>query len=66
MRWLALELPTVLQIDKDKPLLFHERGVSEFLHPNRLISCGGLAFPQFSSSRIWALVDRLSDHAPIF
>jgi len=69
MRRLTLKLPTILQIDKCKVLLFHEGGVSQFLRPDDLDSCDGLALPQSSSSRIWVLVDsnpRLSDPAPIF
>ena len=34
MRRLALGLPTVLQLNHTPPLLFHEHGICQFVHPD--------------------------------
>jgi len=63
---LVLRLPTILQVEKDKVLLFHEGGVLRFLHPDK--PCAGLEFPRSSPCKIWALVDsspRLPNPAPM-
>jgi len=54
MRRLALGLPTALQLNGTPPLLFHERGVCQFTHPDdQSVSALSLASPH----KIWALVD---------
>jgi hypothetical protein len=52
MRRLALGLPTVLQLNHNPPLLFHEHGVCRFAHPKDKLG-SEVSFPD----KIWALVD---------
>ena len=59
MRRLALGLPTVLQLNKTPPLLFHERGVSRFARHKEALDSGEFTFQ--SSTKIWALFDS-NDH----
>ena len=69
MRRLSLRLPTVLQYDSSKVVLFHEGGVSQFRYLEDILSVAGLRPPPHSSGRIWALVDsnnHLTEPAPIF
>jgi hypothetical protein len=68
MQRLALGLPTVLQVERDYAVLFHERGTTRFLLLNSISAYMRLNSAD-SSSRIWALVDSnnsLSDPAPMF
>ena len=52
MRRLALGLPTVLQLNHNPPLLFHEHGVCRFTHPKDKLG-SEVSFPD----KIWVLVD---------
>lgn len=67
MRRLALRLPTVLQINEHRAILFHEGGTSQFMDPEDTEAYAGLKFDE-PSSRIWVLVDsnQVSKPAPAF
>ena len=67
MRRLALRLPTVLQVNEHRAILFHEGGTSQFLDPEDTEAYTGLKFNE-PSSRIWVLVDsnQVSEPAPTF
>ena len=56
MRRLALGLPTALQLDSTPPILFHERGVSQFTR-NLDIYTVTKALKLSPPGQIWALVD---------
>ena len=67
IRRLALQLPTALQIDPDRAMLFHEGGVKEFKLLNDRAAYKGLFEDHLS--RIWALIDsneELKEPAPMF
>jgi len=55
MRRLALGLPTVLQLDNQPPLLFHEHGVCQFLASDNVLAHRTLASKP--PGQIWVLVD---------
>jgi hypothetical protein len=68
LRRLALKLPTALQINPNRALLFYEKGVKEFTELNAPAynPLGPMADPL---GRIWALVDcmeGLHEPAPVF
>ena len=69
LRRIALGLPTVLQIDQDWAILFHEDGISE-LNLRDPAAYDALVFPYDSChKRIWAIVvtgPLLSEPARIF
>ena len=56
MRRLAYRLPTVLQVDPDSVILFHEDGVSQLTRPGNDLPYTPL-FTFTAAERIWALVD---------
>ena len=55
MRRLAYGLPTVLQVDPDSVILFHDKGVSQLTSTSTSLPYGPLFSPP--ADRIWALVD---------
>lgn len=55
MRRLALQLPTILQIDIASAVLFHKKGVRELSSIHQIVPYALLGLPK--PSRIWALVD---------
>ena len=67
MRRLALKLPTVLQVNEHRAILFHEGGTSQFLDLEDTEAYAGLRFDE-PSSRIWVLIysNQVSEPAPIF
>jgi len=58
MDWLALKLPTVLQVTASNAILFHEAGVSEFKHDNWHPAFNAVWSPPSEDlPRLWTLVD---------
>ena len=55
MRRLALQLPTILQVERDIVLLFHGGGVHQFAFPDSVVACASLQ--STPHRKIWALVD---------
>jgi hypothetical protein len=68
IRRLAFRLPTALQVDCDRVILFHGGGTSTFKYLQDVVPYLGLTFKN-PPSRIWALVDSsntLEVPAPVF
>ena len=55
MRRLALQLPTILQVERDVVLIFHGGGVHEFAYPESVVVYASLQ--SAPPRKIWALVD---------